>query len=177
MSVHLATLVEKGGDRAWREQSAAGGDCSDRIHDLGRGLRLVDERARARLDGRKASGVAVFSGKEDELGVGADLTDSQPCVCACSVGQAEVDECDVGHEVLGAGDRVGHRSCAADHRHVGLIVQQGREAVGHHLVIFDDQDSNLLLAQSGKGTQNSTLVPAPGSLVTSHQPPASSARS
>src|SRR5713101_9087081 len=76
LRVHLAALVEQRGDRAWRKQSAAGGHCSDRIHDLGRGLRLVDERARARLDGRKASGIAVLSCQEDELGVGPDLTDA-----------------------------------------------------------------------------------------------------
>src|SRR5260370_38797619 len=59
LRVHLATLVEQGGDRAWREQRAAGRHGSDRIHDLGRGFRLVDERARARLHSRKTSGVAV----------------------------------------------------------------------------------------------------------------------
>ncbi len=137
----------------------------------------MDERARARLDGREASGVAVFSSEEDELGVGTDLTDAQPCVGPGAVRQAEVDDGDVGLEVSGAGDRVGYRSCAAYHHHVGLIVQQRRKAVGHHLVVLDDHDSNLVLTQSGKATQNSTLVPAPGSLVTSHQPPASNARS
>src|SRR5258706_13830950 len=86
LRVHLATLVEQGGDRAWREQSAAGGHSSDRIHDLGRGLRLMDERACARLDGREASGIAVFSSEKDELGVGPDLTDAQPCVGPGAVG-------------------------------------------------------------------------------------------
>src|SRR5260370_25664607 len=49
LRVHLATLVEHCADRAWRKQSAASGYWPERIHDLGRGLRLVGECAPPRL--------------------------------------------------------------------------------------------------------------------------------
>src|SRR5260370_18583587 len=49
LRVHLATLVEQGGDRAWRDQSAAGGHSSDRIHDLRCAPPLRAVRSCARL--------------------------------------------------------------------------------------------------------------------------------
>src|SRR5229473_332871 len=118
-----------------------------------------------------------FSGEEDELRLRPYLTDAQTGVGPRAIGEPEVDQCDVRLELLRARNRFDHRSRLADDSHVGLVVQQRREAVRHHQVVLDDQDSDLALDHCTDGTQNSTFVPFPGSLVTSHQPPASSARS
>src|SRR5258706_5997762 len=66
LRVHLATLVEQGGDRASREQSAAGGYRSECIHELGRRLPPVAARARARLHCRGACRVALLPSAEHE---------------------------------------------------------------------------------------------------------------
>jgi hypothetical protein len=138
VDVHGAAPVEKGGDRARREERAARGHGTDGFHHLSRGLRLVDECASARLDRSEARSVAVLSGEEDELRLRPHLTDADASIGPGAVGEPEVDQDDVGLELLRALNRGDHRGRLADDSHVGLVVEQRREAVRHHLVVLDD---------------------------------------
>src|SRR5713101_6188200 len=178
--VHRTPPVEQRRDGARGEERSAREHGADGIDDLGGRLRLVDERAGASLDGREARSVTVLSREEDEPGLRPHLADAQPGVRSGAVVEAKVDEDDVRLELIRSHDRVRHRGGMADNGHIGLVVEQGRQAVRHNLMVLDDQDPDPGLAHGADGidgTQNSTLVPLPGSLVTSHHPPASKARS
>src|ERR1700674_5591129 len=137
----------------------------------------MDKRARARLESCKSRAVTVLACKEDELCLRSDLADACGSVRASAVGQAEIEDDHVRAELSRQGDGLAHRADVADHRHVWLIVEQRSKALGHHLVVLDDQNSDRVRAHRGIGIQNSTLVPAPGSLEILHHPPASRARS
>ena len=159
-------------------QRAAPGDLADGVHHLARRARLVNEAAGARLEGREACDVAVLSGQEDVLCVGRDAPNRRGGVGAGAVVEAEVQEHDVGQQLRSHRGRLRHRAHVADHGHVLLIVEERRQAVGHDLMVLDDEDADgLIRTHFGKGTQNSTIVPAPSSLLILHQPPASRARS
>src|SRR5437660_305933 len=80
-------------------------------------------------------------------------------------------------------DRVRHRARVAHDGHVLLVVDQRGQAFGHHLVVLDYENSrgvaphsHIYTLDSESGSQNSTVVPSPGSLVILFQPPARSAR-
>ena len=109
------------------------------------------------------------------LGLRRHATDRRGCIRSGAVGKPKVEQHDVRLQLRRSIRRLGNRACMTDHRHVALRVEQRAQAVRHHLVVLDDQDACLLVRRHlGNGTQNSTIVPAPGSLLILPQPPASS---
>ena len=109
------------------------------------------------------------------LGLRRHATDRRGCIRSRAVGEPKVEQHHVGLQVCRPLGGVCHRARMADDGHVALRVEQRAEAVRDHLVVFDDQDAGLLdCGHFGNGTQNSTIVPAPGSLLILPQPPASS---
>src|SRR2546426_1131368 len=177
LGVHRPTLVEQGRDRSRSYQRSSTGDDANCVDDLGCRPGFVDEGARPRLEGGEASRIAILACQEDELGLWPDLADARAGVRSCPVGQAKVEYHDVWVQLGRKRYRLAHRAYVADHRHVRLIVEQGAQALGDHLVVFDDQNADRVYAQGAVGIQNSTRLPWPGSLEILHQPPARRARS
>src|SRR3989475_352354 len=184
LGLDLAPGIQQLCDGPRREQRPAIGDGPDGVDDVLRRPRLVDESACPGLQGGETRGVAVLPGEEDELCLRPQLANSSRCVRAGPVGQPEVDQDEVRLELRGACDRVRHGARMPNDRHVLLVVDQRGQAFGDHLVVFHDEDPrrvalhrHIYTLDSVSGSQNSTDVPSPGSLVILFQPPASSARS
>ena len=140
-----ASLGEQRGDGARRDEDLPAGDVPDRRHHLGRGPRLVQKRAGARLHGGEPRPLGVLARQEDHLRRRTHTSDRRGRVRTSAVGQVEVEQHDVGVELGRRGHALGDGAYVPDDLHVGLVVDERGQALRHDAVILDDQDAGRLV--------------------------------
>ena len=140
-----------------------------RVGQLGPGDRLGHVAAGAGADHGDHVLGGVRDGEREELdarAVGRDGVDDR---VAASVGQVDVEEDDLGVELLDQRHGVRHRSGLADD--LDGVTELGAHAGEEEAVVVDEDDATL-----HRGSLSSTSVPPPGGLVTVALPPARSRR-
>ncbi len=146
LGIDRLALGEQRRDGARRDQYPAASDLANRRHNLSGSLRFVDECACPGLDRGKTGLVAVLTREEDHLRVGPDSADGRGGLRAGAIGQAEIQQHDVGLQLGCSRCTFGYRARLADDLHIRLVVDQGGQTLRDDPVVLDDEDANRVFA-------------------------------
>ena len=152
------------------------GDGFDGAHERIRGD-VFEEISLGAGEARFLNGVLIRkAGEEEDTGLRADRQDVPDRVDTVAIGQADVEQYDVGLESGTLCDGFCLPPRLADHFHSRGQIEHSLEPNAHHFMVVDEQQANGLGAcrahsTFAPGTSTVTQVPFPGVLVSVKRAP------